>query len=136
VLVSALQILHALALYVFTEVPFPDAWAWLGFGMIYWLGTGLISLSVGWNNAKNRSGKVKNMYLMAIGALLVAQVVGDGSLALLYTKKFGILEYFLVLSVLDFVTRIALGVYFSLNVQEFQSLNFSITKSTNPTKID
>jgi putative Mn2+ efflux pump MntP len=131
VLGIALQLLHTLTMYLFTMVRFPHAWVWFSFGILYWLGA--VSLMVsGLDKAKMQSRQVYNLFKFAMLSLVSAQVsqidqiLYPVALANLYVETFGVLEFFLVLGLVDFVSRLVLGTYFCLNSDLFYQFEYQV----------
>jgi hypothetical protein len=73
VLGIGLQFLHCLAMYLFTKVGFPQAWAWFAFGVLYWVGIGSIMHS-GVPKAAAKSRTVYRIFRFAALSLFLAQV--------------------------------------------------------------
>ena len=69
-----LQLLHALALFVFTQVSLPHRWVWFSFGIAYWLGSAMIMLYPALSHAKKQTNRVYGMYVMGMLSLVLAQV--------------------------------------------------------------
>jgi hypothetical protein len=124
-----LQVLHAISLFVFSQVELPFAWVWLGFGLAFWAGIALTMTIPVWTNAKKPSNRVYYMFSIALVGLLTAQVMNPVNLALLKTSQIGLVSFFIGLGVLDFITRISLGVYYCLNGDAFGEVQISVVKS-------
>jgi bacteriorhodopsin len=127
--VVVLQVLHAISLFVFSKVEFPFAWVWYGFGLIFWLSIGILTTIPIWNSAKKQSSRVYIMCMLSLIGLLTAQLLYPTNLALLKTSKISLTKFFIALGILDFITRIGLGVYFCLNGDAFGEIEIQVTKS-------
>jgi hypothetical protein len=55
-------------------------------------------------------------------------------LLLLYLEKISFSYFFLVVGALDFFSRIALGVYFALNIDAFGDMDAMLSRTTCPTE--
>jgi bacteriorhodopsin len=133
-LVIGFQELHAVTIFVFTQVGFPYAWVWFVFGIIFWVATAIILLGPIQARAYQLSARVYGIFLAASIALLFAQVLYPMILLLLYLQRISMFFFFVILGVLDFFTRIALGVYFALNVDAFGDIKLTIARSTCPSE--
>jgi hypothetical protein len=72
--VIGFQELHALTMFVFTQVPFGYAWVWFGFGMILWFSTAALLLGPIQSRAYKLSQRVYYIFMVAANTLIIADV--------------------------------------------------------------
>jgi bacteriorhodopsin len=128
-LVTVLQVLHTISLFGFSQVPLPYAWAWFGFGIVFWSGIAVTMWFPVMKSAQRQSSRSYGLVLVATLGLLLAQSMYPISLAMYKTNYIHLYPSLISLGLLDFVSRIGLGVYFSLNGDAFGEIQVQVSKS-------
>jgi bacteriorhodopsin len=128
-LVVVLNVLHAVSLYVFSIVELPFAWVWFGFGAVFWLGIATTMTLPVLRSASKQNNRVYSMFVISLVGLLMAQVLYPTLLAFFKTARLDMFKYLIGLGLLDFMTRIGLGVYYCLNGDAFGEVQIYVTKS-------
>jgi bacteriorhodopsin len=109
-------------------------WLWASVGAVYWLFTGMLLLVPARRLAKERSTEIHDMFVISALVLAMGQVsiinqaLYPTSLVLLKFACINNAQFFIFLGVLDFITRVGLGIYFCLNWGAFSNVNILRTE--------